>query len=83
VGGDRAWVGFTRLRYTRLRRNLSWLRHGFQPSEHADARESRIALYSLREPALLQQVGLEGAGLNAIFSIHRAETPASVSPRAN
>jgi hypothetical protein len=71
---ESAWVGFTRLRYTKLRRNLSWVRHRFQPSEHARERESRIARYSLREPALLEQVGVEEAGINAVFSIHEAHT---------
>jgi hypothetical protein len=63
-----AWVGFTRLRPTLLRRNLSWLRHGFRSRQFP----TRIALYDLERPARLREVDLEDAGLNAIFSIHSA-----------
>jgi hypothetical protein len=73
VDDNRAWVGFTRLRYTRLRRNLSWVRHPLQATEHAKMGESRIALYSLHEPRLLDQVGLEDVGMHAIYSIHPAD----------
>lgn len=72
VGEDRAWVGFTRLRYTTLRRNLSWLRHGFRETEHHRLHPTRVALYDFREPALLRSIDLEPAGLGAVFSIHRA-----------
>jgi hypothetical protein len=72
AGGSRAWVGFTRIRYTRLRRNLSWIRHGFRETEHHRQRPTRIALYDFEEPALLQEVDLEEAGLGALFSVHRA-----------
>jgi hypothetical protein len=70
--GDRAWVGFSRIRYTALRRNLSWLRHGFRASEHHRERPTRIARYDLRRPALLAQVDLEGVRMGAVFSIHQA-----------
>jgi hypothetical protein len=63
-----AWVGFTRLRPTLLRRNLSWLRHGFRSRQFP----TRIALYDLERPARLREVDLEDAGLNAVFSIHSA-----------
>jgi hypothetical protein len=64
--GDRAWVGFTRLRPTLLHRNLSWVRHGFR-----DVRlPTRIALYDLERPARLREVSVEAAGINAVFSIH-------------
>ncbi len=69
--GDRAWIGFTRLRYTTLRRNLSWLRHGFRESEHHRHHPTRIAHYDLARQALLAQVNLEPAGLGAVFSIHQ------------
>lgn len=62
----RAWVGFTRLRPTLLRRNLSWIRHGFRDL-HVP---TRVALYDLERPARLLEVDVEAAGVNAIFSIH-------------
>lgn len=68
----RAWVGFTRLRYTRLRKNLSWLRHGFRETEHHRQHPSRIALYNVEQQVLLREVDLEPAGLGAVFSIHVA-----------
>jgi len=65
------WIGFSRLRYTTLRRNLSWIRHGFRETEHHRERPTRIALYDLEELTLLRQIDLEGAGMGAVFSIHQ------------
>lgn len=76
AGGGRAWVGFSRIRYTTLRRNLSWLRHGFRESEDHRQRPTRIGLYDLERPALLGEIDLETAGLGAVFSIHQAVHPA-------
>lgn len=70
--GDQAWVGFTRFRYTKLRQNLSWVRHGFRRTEDHHHHPTRIAFYNLERPALLRHVDLEGAGMGAVFSIHRA-----------
>jgi hypothetical protein len=72
VGGGQAWVGFSRIRYTTLRRNLSWIRHGFRESEDHRQHPTRIALYDLERPTLRAQVDLEPAGLGAVFSIHQA-----------
>ena len=68
--GRRAWVGFTSLRYTKLRKNLSWIRHGFRETEHHRVLPTRIALYDLEEPALLEEVDLQPVGMGAVFSIH-------------
>jgi hypothetical protein len=67
--GGQAWVGFTRIRPTLLRRNLSWLRHGFRRDYHFP---TRITLYDLEKPASVREVDLESAGINAVFSIHSA-----------
>ena len=72
AGEDKVWVGFTRLRYTALRRNLSWIRHGFRETEHHRLHPTRIALYDLQKLALLEQIDLEPASLGAVFSIHQA-----------
>jgi hypothetical protein len=81
-GGERAWVGFTRLRRTSLQRNLSWLRHGFRRTPYHRMRPTRLALYDLGAAAssgsdgsggrarLLDEVDLEAAGMSAVFSIH-------------
>jgi hypothetical protein len=70
LGGDRAWVGFSRIRFTTLRRNLSWLRHGLRPGIFHDQPPTRIALYDLERPAILDQVDLEATGMGAVFSVH-------------
>ncbi|HEX7185507.1 MAG TPA: hypothetical protein VF756_27030 [Thermoanaerobaculia bacterium] len=69
--GDQAWIGFTRLRHTKLRQNLSWVRHGFRSSPYHRRRPSRIALYDLERRVKLREIDVEGAGLNAVFSIHQ------------
>ena len=66
-GARQAWVGFSRLRQTKLRQNLSWIRNGFR-----ERLPTRIALYDLERPALLREIKLERAGLHAVFSIHRS-----------
>lgn len=67
--GRLAWVGFSKLRPTKLKQNLSWLRNGFKESARLP---TRIALYDLERPARLREIDVEPAGLNAIFSIHPA-----------
>ena len=69
--GDQAWIGFTRLRHTKLRQNLSWIRHGFRTTSFHRRRPSRIALYDLERQAKLREIDVEGAGINAVFSIHQ------------
>jgi len=59
------WVGFTRLRPTKLKENLSWVRHGF----HHFHRPGRIALYDLHARKLLYELNIEKFGLDAVFSI--------------
>ena len=70
--GRQAWVGFSRIRYTTLRRNLSWIRHGFRETEHHRERPTRIALYDLGNLSLQRQIDLEPARMGAVFSIHGA-----------
>ena len=71
VSDHQAWVGFTRLRHTKLRQNLSWIRHGFRTGPFHRRFPTRIALYDLDRPAKLREIDLEAAGLNAVFSIHQ------------
>jgi len=77
--GDEAWVGFSRIRYTTLRRNLSWLRHGFRPGAYHDQPPTRIALYDLERQRLREEVDLEGVGMGAVFSLHGAPLVADSS----
>jgi hypothetical protein len=78
--GDHAWVGFTRIRFTTLRKNLSFVRHGFKESPDHRQRPTRIGLYDLDRAEgdrtlLREEVDLEPAGMGAVFSLHdRPET---------
>jgi hypothetical protein len=74
---SRAWVGFTRIRYTTLRQNLSWLRHGFRESPEHGQKPTRIALYDLDRSDPLEEIDLEPAGMGAVFSIHQGRTAGS------
>lgn len=69
AGASQAWVGFSRIRHTRLRQNLSWVRHGFRETPRLP---TRISLYGLERGDLRRQIDLEPANLNAVFSIHEA-----------
>jgi len=61
-----AWVGFTRVRKTKFKENIAWVKHAFRDTE----RPTHIALYDLRERRLLKEVDLEKHGLNVVFSLH-------------
>jgi hypothetical protein len=71
--GDSAFVGFSRIRYTRTRRNLSWIRHGFrQTAGHVD-RPTRILHLDLAKGTVEGEWDLEPWGVNAVFGILPAE----------
>jgi hypothetical protein len=65
------WVGFSRVRYTALRQNVDWIRRGFHDVDRAAPAPTRIARYDLVEGALKDEIELENAGMNTVFSIHR------------
>ena len=65
VDDRRCWVGFSRLRPTKLKDNLSWAKHGFKQY----FLPTRIALYDLVEKALLREINTESHGIHAIYSI--------------
>ncbi len=67
--GNQAWVGFSRIRYTALRQNLDWIRHGFRDADRQPPAPTRVARYDLGRGTLIEEVDVEGAGMNAIFSI--------------
>jgi hypothetical protein len=72
VTNEVVWVGFSRLRPTRFRRNVSWLKHGFQLHGHYNIRPTRLAGYSLQGDRLLDEINLEPHDFSAVFSILRA-----------
>lgn len=62
--GSKAWVGFSRVRPTRFREALSWVRQGFNLSY-----PTHIACYDLEAKVCLQEINLEEYGIHALFSI--------------
>ncbi len=64
LGDDLAAVGFSRIRHTRFRQTLSFVRNGLTRSE-----PTRVALYDTRTWDLVDERDLEPAGCNAVFSI--------------
>jgi len=65
-------IGFSRIRPTKIRENVQWVKHRFGLSENAGKHPARIALYNVKERKLCWEQNLEEAGLNVIFSIHPA-----------
>lgn len=70
VEGSSAWVGFSRIRFTKLRQNLSWVRHGFKATTDHRNLPTRIARYDLAQPALVETIDLEPAGMGAVFGVY-------------
>ena len=66
------WIGFSRLRPTRFRENVAWIRHGFRQR----SRPTRVTLYDLQAKAKVREFSLEQWGINALFSI----LPVSAQP---
>jgi len=67
VDGNRAWVGFSRIRPTKFREAVGWIRTGFKQSL-----PTHIACYDLVEKRCLAEIELEDHSLNAVFSIFPA-----------
>ena len=63
VTDDHAWVGFSRIRFTKVRARLSFLRTGTR------SRPTRVARYSLPDWRLETEIDLEPAGCNAVFTV--------------
>lgn len=64
-----AWVGFSRLRPTRIQENIAWLRQWMSGDKAMMERPTRIALYDLHDGACLDEILLEPFGLNAVYGI--------------
>lgn len=66
-------VGFSRLRPTKFRENVRWVKHQFGLRAFKGNLPSRIAAFDLAAERLLWEVNVENDGLNAIFSVHAVE----------
>lgn len=64
MDGNRLWVGFSRIRPTKWRENVTWLVRGFK-----NVKPTHIACYDLTQGKCIQEVDLEPMGLNAVYSI--------------
>jgi hypothetical protein len=63
----KAWIGFTRVRKTKIVENVLWVRNVFR--DHMITKPTHIALYDLVENRCLQEIDLEPYGMNIVFSI--------------
>ncbi len=63
----RIWVAFTRVRKTKFRENILWVKHVLRPG--MTEKPTHIALYDLAERRLLQEFDLEECGMNIVFSV--------------
>jgi hypothetical protein len=70
--GEQTWVGFSRIRYTALRQNLDWIRHGFRDADRLPPAPTRIICYDLAKGTLVEEINLENESMNTVFSIHAA-----------
>ncbi len=73
---DLLWVGFSRIRPTKFRAAVSWVRQGFQR-----ALPTHLACYDLARGECVQEINLEPFGLDAVFSILPAAPQWIESPR--
>src|SRR4030095_9690570 len=68
---DHIVVGFSRLRPTKWKQNIQWVKNQLGGTASA-VFPTRIAMFDIRRGRLCWEVNLEPAGMNAVFSIHRA-----------
>jgi len=69
IDEDHVIVGFSRLRPTKFRENLRWVRRQLGDKVTGNA-PTRISLFNLKQKKLIWEYSLEEAGINAIFSVH-------------
>ena len=70
VHGDRAVVGFSRLRWTQWPADLSWLRGGVKALRTLAHRGARLAQVDLGSGKILRHIDLSGLPISAVFSVH-------------
>jgi len=66
----RLWVGFSRIRKTRFKENVLWVRSTLQNG--MSEAPTHIGLYDLEQKRCMQEFDLEPHGMNLIFSIFPA-----------
>ncbi len=63
----RVWVGFTRVRKTKIHENILWVKHALRPG--MKEKPTHIALYDIVDRRCLREIDLEPYGMNIIFSV--------------
>ncbi|MFP4474776.1 MAG: hypothetical protein ACLFOY_04400 [Desulfatibacillaceae bacterium] len=66
-----AVVAFSRIRRTRFRENVAWLRKKLGDREVYGSRPTRLAIYDMKARGIVREMDLEPHGINVVFSIHR------------
>ena len=64
IDGEHCWVGFSRIRPTRLRQTVSWVRTG-----GASQAPTRISRYRMSDWTCDAEIDVEPFGLNAVFTV--------------
>lgn len=73
IDDNRIIVGFSRLRQTKQKANIRWVKKLVGRDKPLGNAPTRIAAYDLERRKLLWQVNLEEVGMDAVFSIHEGE----------
>ena len=73
VEKDKVLVGFTRLRPTKFRKNVRWIKHRLGLRSHVDICPSRLGLYDLSKRELIRDYNVEDVDMAAVFTIHLAD----------
>ena len=68
VEDRRVWVGFTRVRRTKFKEQINWVKHAF----HDVQKPAHIALYDIAARRCVQEINLEPFGMNIVYSIFPA-----------
>ncbi len=76
--GNTAFVGVTRIRRTKWRQNLSWIKHGFREPEGASPLPTRVVAFDLAARVKLGEWDLEDH-ISAVFSVLPATPPSARS----
>lgn len=72
-GGRQVVVGFSRLRPTKFRENVRWVKHRLGLRSTPGNLPSRIACFDLERECLLWEQNLEQHGMAVMFSLHPLE----------
>ena len=73
ISKTRFWVGFSYLRPTKFRENLSWITSGSQKTP----KHSHIALFDMEQNRCIHEIPLERHGIDVVFSL--LEVPAGLT----